>query len=82
VPRLAGPDQRKTLAARVVAEATGVVEAELLRRLALKPKVGTCIVDTALRDVMAPFNEHTASPAAVQLPRGSRVAVPASKRSE
>ena len=37
------------------------------------------VIDAALADIVVPFNERTASRAAVALTRGSRVAVPDSK---
>lgn len=73
------PDGRATLPARAIAAGEQAIERELLRRLADKPGFATCVVDEALRDVIVPFNERTASRAAVSLPRGSRVALPASK---
>jgi hypothetical protein len=60
----------------VIAVASRMLEDELLRRFADKPGVETCVIDEALADVVVPFNERTASRAAVSLPRGSRIAVP------
>ncbi|PCC67195.1 RING finger family protein 4 [Nannocystis exedens] len=71
------PDRRAPLAPRAIAAAGAAVERELLRRLADKPGFETCVLDEGLRDVVVPFNERTASRAAVSLPRGSRVALPA-----
>ena len=71
------PDRRAPLPARAIAAAGEAVERELLRRLAERPRFAACVIDEALRDVVAPFNERTASRAAVTLPRGSRVALPA-----
>lgn len=72
-------DRRPQLSASVVATARRPIEAELLRRFAALPSFETAVVDDALRDIIAPFNERTASPSAVNLPRGSRVHVPRSK---
>ncbi|HET9954503.1 MAG TPA: MXAN_6230/SCO0854 family RING domain-containing protein, partial [Polyangiaceae bacterium] len=76
---VSSPDRRKVLPAPVLGRAVFQIEEELLKRFAAKGRVETCIIDTALREVIAPFNERTASPAAVALPRGSRIAVPRSK---
>ncbi|MCO5169510.1 MAG: hypothetical protein M9894_24485 [Planctomycetes bacterium] len=71
-----GPDRRRPLPPRVIAAALGLVEGELLRRLADRPPLDAVVVDEALRRVVVPFNERTAARAAVALPRGSRLAVP------
>jgi hypothetical protein len=76
---IADTDRRRLLSPSIARSATGAIEAELLRRFGGKPRLGTAIIDTALRDVIAPFNERTASPAAVALPRGSQLAVPPKK---
>lgn len=76
---VSGPDTRAVLPDAVIAPAVRVVEAELLRRFAEKPAFDTFVLDAALRQVTAPFNERTASRSAVALPRGSRVAVPPGK---
>lgn len=70
------PERRPPLAEPVIAAASRAVEAELLRRFAAHPPCSTWIVDEALREIVVPFNERTASRAAVALPRGSRVALP------
>lgn len=74
---VSAPDVRPTLAPPAIAAAGQVVERELLRRLADKPKFATCVLDEGLRDVIVPFNERTASRAAVSLSRGTKVALPA-----
>jgi hypothetical protein len=51
------------------------IDAELLTRFATKPHFAQAVIDVALRTVVVPFNERTASPAAVSLPRGSRIAM-------
>lgn len=73
------PDRRAPLTPRAIAAAGHAVEHELLARFAARPGFATCVIDEALRDIVVPFNERTASRAAVSLPRGSRVALPASK---
>jgi hypothetical protein len=71
------PDRRAPLQPRAIAAGGQAVEHELLRRLAEKPGFSTCVLDEGLGDVVVPFNERTASRAAVSLPRGSRMALPA-----
>lgn len=71
------PDRRAPLAPRAIAAASEAALRELLRRLEGKPGFDVCVLDEGLRDVVVPFNERTASRAAVSLPRGSRVALPA-----
>jgi hypothetical protein len=73
---VSAPDDRDTLAPEVVGEAVRSIRSELLRRFAMKPRFDEFVIDAALTEIAAPFNERTASPAAVSLPRGSRVAVP------
>lgn len=72
-------DKRPTLAPAIIDAARGPIEAELLRRFAAHPTFDTAIVDDALAAIIAPFNERTASPSAVNLPRGSTVSVPPGK---
>jgi hypothetical protein len=76
---VAAPDRRPPLDESVVAEGVRVVEAELLRRFAEKPRFDAAIVDESLRAIVAPFNERTATSAAIALPRGSRVRIPDGK---
>lgn len=73
------PDERPTIPAAIIDPAVAAITAELLRRFAAKPAWQSAIVDAALRRVMVPFNERTASRAAVALPRGSVVTVPRDK---
>jgi hypothetical protein len=68
-------DRRPVLAAEAIRRALSVVEKELLVRFEGKPGVGDFVIDEALKTIMVPFNERTASPAAIQLPRGSTVAI-------
>jgi hypothetical protein len=71
---VAATDRRATLPPEVTREAAVTIERELLRRFAEKPAFADFIVDDALAAITVPFNERTASPSAVQLARGSRVA--------
>lgn len=68
-------DKRPVLAPATIARSAAIVERELLARFESKPGVGDFIIDSALKTVMVPFNERTASPAAIQLPRGSTIDV-------
>lgn len=79
VTGVSAPDLRPPLAPAAIAETVAAVERELLRRFAAKPGFEHAIVDEALRATMVPFNERTASPAAVNLPRGSIIDVPDDK---
>jgi Prokaryotic RING finger family 4 len=72
-------DTRSPLAARVVAQVTRTLDAELVRRFAEKPAIETAILDAELAGIIVPFNERTASRSAVQLPRGSSVELPPSQ---
>lgn len=78
VPPAAG-DRRPTLDPAVVAEGTRRIDRELLRRFAGKPAFATAVLDQALASIVVPFGERTASRSAVQLPRGSALALPAGK---
>jgi hypothetical protein len=69
-------DERAVLPKRAVEPAVSAIDAELLRRFVQKPSYPECIIDEQLRTVTVPFNERTASAAAISLPRGSRVPVP------
>lgn len=73
-------DGRPALPKRVIAGASTAIRAELLRRFAELPRFETALVDDALADIVVPFNARTASPSAVDLPRGSRVKLPAGKQ--
>jgi hypothetical protein len=76
---VSSPDVRPVLEANVVRPAVGAVEAELLDRFAGHPSFRDFIIDEALHDIIVPFNERTASRAAIALPRGSRIRVSSSK---
>lgn len=66
-------DRRPPLATDVVAPAVAALDEALLRRFAAKPALARAVVDDQLADIIVPFNERTASRAAVALPRGSRL---------
>ena len=72
-------DKRATLSPDVVRTAVRNIETELLRRFGDKSAFADFIIDTALKGIVVPFNERTASRSAVQLPRGSRIQVPSGK---
>lgn len=71
----AAPDVRPLLPRPTIDAAVSLIDGELLRRFATKPSFRTAVLDEALRDIIVPFNERTASRSAVALPRGSRLAV-------
>lgn len=75
----AADDTRPALRADVIAGARRRIDDELVRRFSARPAYPVALLDAALRDIIVPFNERTASRAAVALPRGSRVAVPPGK---
>jgi hypothetical protein len=72
-------DRRATLPPAAIAGAVEILDAELLRRFGAKPAFESAIVDPDLCTIMAPFNQRSSSATAVDLPRGSRVAVPLHK---
>lgn len=76
---ISAPDEREPLSRQAVEPAVAAVTAELLRRFGEKPPLADAVVDASLARVMVPFNERTASRAAISLPRGSVVAVPRDK---
>lgn len=76
---IAAADERALLPAAVVARAIERIDRELLNRFATKPRFESAIVDDALRTVIVPFNERTASDSAVTLPRGTQIMLPAKK---
>lgn len=73
-------DQRPSLGVALIAEATARLDEELLRRFGERPAWATAVLDEALAEITVPFNERTASKAAVQLPRGSSVPLSAEKQ--
>lgn len=70
-----GPDRRTPLTTYTLGDAIPTIQAELLRRFSGKPKFERFIIDDALKRIIVPFNERTASKSAIQLPRGSTVDV-------
>lgn len=72
---VSAPETRAPLAGDLVAPAVAAIEAELLNRFAAHDGLDAVVIDRALGTVIAPFNERTASPAAIPLPRGSTVPV-------
>ncbi|WP_218010892.1 hypothetical protein [Herbidospora mongoliensis] len=66
------PDARAPLADGVIAEALGILDEEISRRL---PDPGTLIVDDAVLDVALPLSGKAVSPGLGMLPRGSVSAV-------
>lgn len=76
---VSAPDARAPLPPAITESLIAAITHELLERFSSKPSFDTCLIDRALARVVVPFNERTASPAAVTLPRGSQLAVPAGK---
>ncbi|NHZ95371.1 MXAN_6230/SCO0854 family RING domain-containing protein [Massilia sp. CCM 8734] len=80
VTGVVAPDHRPALPKAVIDQSLALIERALLARFSAKPHFGDFLIDVALTDIMAPFNERTASRSAVQLPRGSTLAVPQGKK--
>ncbi|QSQ24477.1 hypothetical protein JY651_05860 [Pyxidicoccus parkwayensis] len=76
---VSGPDERAVLSPDDVAPSVRAIELELLRRFASKPAFEDFLIDEELKHIPVPFNERTASPSAVALPRGARVQIPEGK---
>ncbi len=72
---VSAPDQRQLLTWQGIQQLVQAVRGELLERFAKKPRFTQGIVDTELAAIPVPFNERTASPSAVTLPRGAAVQV-------
>lgn len=72
-------DERAPLPQPAIDAAVSAITGELLARFAQKQAFRDALIDDALADVIAPFNERTAARSAVALPRGSRIAVPEGK---
>lgn len=72
-------DKRPLLPPESTQALVGAIERELLRRFAEKPHFAEACLDIRLSPLIVPFNERTASPAAVNLTRGSWIPVPRSK---
>lgn len=75
----AADDTRPALRADMIAGARRRIDDELVRRFAAHPAYPTALLDASLRSIIVPFNERTASRAAIALPRGSHVPVPSAK---
>ena len=69
-------DLRPTLPAEIVAELVAKIESQLLQRFVAKDRLEPIVIDSALASIIVPFNERTASRAAIQLPRGSSLPLP------
>lgn len=69
-------DRRIPLPPEMTLPLVTAIEQELLQRFAQQPDFQTAFIDEALRDIMVPFNERTASSLAIDLPRGSSLSVP------
>lgn len=72
-------DDRADLPAHAIEPTVVAIETELLRRFSQKPRFDQCVIDEDLKNIPVPFNERTASAAAVSLPRGSQIGVPEGK---
>lgn len=72
-------DTRPVLPDEVINLLLDAIDRELLQRFAAKSHVETAIIDDELASITVPFNERTASRSAVQLPRGSHIAIPDGK---
>lgn len=73
-------DRRTTLPSAVIEPAVSAIEAELLRRFAALPRFELGVVDRELSRVVMPFNERTATPSAVAVPKGSTLPIDTGKR--
>lgn len=69
-------DTREPLSPAAIAAALDPITTELLTRAAGLPRVDVAVLDEALRDLMVPTGEATASAQRVQLPRGSARPLP------
>jgi hypothetical protein len=76
---VSGPDKRSALCQQTIEPVVSAIDQELLRRFGEKTRFADGLVDEQLQTIVVPFNERTASASAVNLPRGSRVPVPAGK---
>ncbi|MBK9370865.1 MAG: hypothetical protein IPN01_31990 [Deltaproteobacteria bacterium] len=69
-------DTRPLLSAERVGPIIEGLERTLLTRLARLDPVQDAVIDESLAQIIVPFNERTASVSAVNLPRGSSLALP------
>ena len=76
---ISAKDERSPLPKRAITRCHSAIEQELLHRFSQRESLPVCLIDKNLEQVMAPFNERTASPGAVDLPRGSSMAIDSSK---
>ena len=76
---ISAKDERRPLPERVIDDCFDAIEKELLSRFANCEMWQACLLDRALKQVIVPFNERTASPGAVDLPRGSSMKIDSSK---
>ncbi len=74
---ISAPDQRSTIDSDTVRRVTESIEMALLVRFGTLPRSSTWLLDRSLKKIMVPFNERTASPSAIALPRGSTIEAPA-----
>jgi hypothetical protein len=73
-------DIRPAMPGAEVMKLTASIDAELVRRFAEKPPFAHAIIDDDLAHILVPFNERTAAKSAVQLSRGSQLALPGDKQ--
>ncbi len=70
------PDVRSALGQSAIDKIVAIVESVILERFSALTAAPIWIVDRALESIMVPFNERTASPGAIPLPRGSTIRAP------
>lgn len=73
------PDHRESLPPQAIEPVVNQIEAELLSRFGMLPRFPVAVIDPTLKSVILPFNERTASVAAVTVPRGSSLPIPRQK---
>ncbi|MCX5202054.1 hypothetical protein OG897_11400 [Streptomyces sp. NBC_00237] len=69
-------EDRAPLPAGPAARVCGLLEAEVLRRLAEREGYDHAVIDEALEDLTVPFAEHASAASLVAVPRGSRLPLP------
>ncbi|MFJ2745585.1 MXAN_6230/SCO0854 family RING domain-containing protein [Streptomyces sp. NPDC087440] len=69
-------EDRAPLPAALTARVCGLLEAEVLRRLAARESYEHAVLDEALEDLNVPFAEHASAASLVAVPRGSRQPLP------
>ncbi|WP_189821452.1 MXAN_6230/SCO0854 family RING domain-containing protein [Streptomyces finlayi] len=70
------PEDRAPLPGALTARVCGLLEAEVLRRLAAREPYEHVLFDEALEDLNVPFAEHASAASLVAVPRGSRQPLP------